>query len=87
MARPRCSGGTSRPTQAAAWGVKIAPARTASARAGINAAKLGISVHSKCIAAYQSMDRASSRRRSQPATTAAHSGEPMHMTMAATVIS
>ena len=47
MARPRCSGGTSRPTQAAAWGVKIAGATTASTRMGIRVAKLGMAVQAR----------------------------------------
>ena len=36
MALPRCASGTSRPTQAAAWGVKMAGGTTASTRSGIS---------------------------------------------------
>ncbi|MDQ0570744.1 hypothetical protein QFZ42_002578 [Variovorax paradoxus] len=86
-ARPRCSGGTSMPAQAAAWGVKMAGATTVSMRTGSRAPKLGISTERTCPAAYQSKVRASSRRRSQPATTAASNGAPRHITTAATVIS
>ena len=87
MARPRCAAGTSSPTHEAACGVKMAGAITASIRSGSSASKVATRVHSRCSAPNHSRDTASSRRRSQPATTAANRGAPMHITKADAEIS
>lgn len=87
MARPRCSVGTSWPTQAAACGVKIADGTSASTRSGSSQAKSGASAQAKCTSADQHMDSASSRRRSQPPSSAANSGAPKHSSRAPVEIS
>ena len=77
MARPRCSGGAMWPIAAAACGVNTAAPSTLAARTGQQPAVVG---HQRSTAAwpaaYQTSDQASSRRRSQPATTPAASGAP-----------
>ena len=87
MARPRWCAGTSRLTQAAAWGVKMAGATAASTRSSSSEVKSGISALRPRNSAYQSMVSASRRRRSQPATTLANSGAPTHIMTAAAVMS
>ena len=87
IARPRCSGVTSRPMQAAAWGVNMAGAITANTRTTIRDVKSGISALKPKNSAYHSMVSANSRLRSQPATTLASKGAPMHIMAAAAVMS
>ena len=86
MARPRCAGVTSKPIHAAACGVNMAGDTTASTRKTISEPKSGASAPKPKNTAYHSMDKASKRLRSQPATTLANRGAPRHITTAAAVI-
>jgi hypothetical protein len=56
-------------------------------RTGNNAPKLGAIVQAMCRRPYHTMESASRRLRSQPATTAASEGAPRHMSSAAAEIS
>ena len=87
IARPRWVGGTSKPTQAAAWGVKIAAGMTARIRSGSRALNPGKLAHTRCSAPYQAMDKARSCRRSQLRIRVANTGAPRHTISAAADIS
>ena len=76
MARPRCAGVTSKPTQAAAWGVKMAAGMTASTRSGSRVAKLGMVAHRVSNTPYQTIHSVSRRLRSQLPIRVAKMGAP-----------
>ena len=86
MARPRRSGGTSRPAQAAACGVKTAGASMASMRTPVSEPRLGMAAHTSCSTPYQAMANVSRRRRSQPATSEAITGAETATTTADAVM-
>ncbi len=87
IAWPRCSGGVSAAMADAACGVKAAAPSIVRQRSSSSTPKSVASALSRWPAAYHSSASTSRRRRSQPLSSPASSGEPMAITTAAAPIS
>jgi hypothetical protein len=87
MARPRCSAGTSKPTQDAACGVKMAAPAMAIARHPSRVENCVEPAASACNTLYHSKLAVSNFCRSHPATQAANKGAPKHVRSADVEIS
>ena len=81
MARPRSAGGVSSAMADAACGVKAAAPSIVRQRSASSVPKLGIRALSRWPAANHSSASTSRRRRSQPLSSPASSGEPKAMTI------
>ena len=87
MAAARRSGAITKPSVAAACGVNTAAPIMVALRTMISVVRFGASAHSACPTAYNASEPASKVRRSMREVNVASTGEPMHMPMAAMVIS